>query len=275
MLAENQPSPLNFPATGPFSSFSLCRGLQPPSPHHRPSHHHLHHKKPSNHHTWWLHRFSLSSTKFFFSATTTPAAATTSSRSFCPSYWKLGKQLSPQPLQQFQLRVSPLLYKHLLLLQTSTRASRQPHHLQSHRVPPIRPRTPSILGKPPSSFLLLPPFSVTPLVQLSHWTVLVTKLLWAGSSLSLKLKRRRRICWTEFGPTVLGQVWPFFSRLSSAQQSGPAQSTYICNILIYYILLLLYLKKSKKISMGILKYLWFSQMFFYQFCLILGCILTL
>jgi len=31
-LAENQPSLLSFPATSPFSYFSLCRGLQPPPP---------------------------------------------------------------------------------------------------------------------------------------------------------------------------------------------------------------------------------------------------
>jgi len=31
-LAENQPSLLFFPATGPFSAFSIHRGLQPPPP---------------------------------------------------------------------------------------------------------------------------------------------------------------------------------------------------------------------------------------------------
>ena len=101
-LAENQPSLTSFPATSPFSSFSLCCGLQPPPPSSPVHLRHLHLKHPSKHHTWWLHHFSLSlsSVKLFSSATMTLGAApatTTSSRSFWPSQRPPEQQLSPQP----------------------------------------------------------------------------------------------------------------------------------------------------------------------------------
>jgi len=201
-----------------------------------------------NHHTWWLHHFSLSSVKILFSATVTPAAAaptsaaaTTLPRSFYPSQRKLGQQPSPQLLQQFQPRASLLLCRTLfLLLPTVTRASRRPHNLQLHCAPPVRPPAPSTPGKLPSSLLLPPPFPVIAAceqcnvnyftlhycVQLSHWVVPVTKLLWAGPVLAqpswlgrvqpIPKIKRRRILWAEFDLTFLGRYWPLLFGLSSA-----------------------------------------------------------
>jgi hypothetical protein len=61
----------------------------------------------------------------------------------------------------------------------------------------------------PSTWIII---HVAPLVQLSHWAgpVLAHLVGWVRSSPSLKLKRRRRICWADFGPTVLGWYQPLY-----------------------------------------------------------------
>jgi hypothetical protein len=92
-------------------------------------------------------------------------------------------------------------------------------------------------------------------VQLSHWVMPVTKLLWAGPALAhpnwlgrvqpIPKIKRRRIWWAKFGPTVLGRYWPllFWTELGPAIGAGPVHIC--CNIVIIYYILLLYLKKQK------------------------------
>ena len=136
---KNQSFLLIFPITGPFSTFSLHRGLQPPPPSSTilsPSSPPQVAIKPP--HVVVAPLLSLSSVKIFFFATVTAVAAatgetaaTSSPRSSFPSQRKPEYQLSPQLLQLPQPQASLHLLKALLflLLSAATRASNRSHHL--------------------------------------------------------------------------------------------------------------------------------------------------